>query len=164
MAGPDDLSLWWSERRIADRNRLRDEALEDLEFERNDWVPWLNQQGLGFASGAVNPFGVTGWGARGLSHMGVLAPNTGRNVQDTLNRWDDEAPVAATLGTFMVPGFGLLRLAVRAGQLTRREAVEMLPYLAGMGTGVGNLRNVLSRRDERNEQERRAREYGAAGY
>ena len=160
MPGP--LSDAW----IARRNQQRGEALEDLEFERNDWRPWLGQQARGAVAGVVNPFGLTGWGARGLSYLapGVLSAETARGFQNTLNRWDEEAPVASTIASFMVPGAGWLRGMVRAGQLTRREAAEMLPYIAGMGTGVGNVRYVLSREDERRENERRAREYGAAGY
>ena len=138
---------------------LRDQALLELQEEMNR--RWAMDQGRGAVAGVVNPFGLTGWGARGLSYVApwMLSPDTARGFQGTLNRWDRNAPVASSLSTFMVPGYGASRLL----GLTGREAWRAMPHLSGMGAGVGNLRSVFMRDRELTDEER-GRDYGAAGY
>ena len=134
----------------------RHEALVDLENE----LRWRTaaDQGRGAVAGIVNPFGLTGWGARGLSHVApwMLSPDTARGFQGTLSRWDQNAPIASSLSTFMVPGYGMSRLLGGTG----REAFAALGL---MGNGMGNMRAPFMGDRELTDVER-GREYGAAGY
>ena len=147
---------------IAERNRLRGDALEDLEEERG--VPaWLGRQARGFSAGLVDPFGLSGWGLRGVSHLApnYLFPENARMIQDALSRAGDEAPTAHTMGSTVGPGYGIGRTALT---FTAREAAGAIPYMWGMTVPVRNFFDIVTGADDRREETRRAREYGAAGY
>lgn len=151
---------WLAEarRRAAER-----EELLQREYGEPDAASWAGTQGRGFAAGVLNPFGLTGWGARGLAAFapGVLSPETAHGFQDTMRRWDQDAPYASAIGSALLPGAGWLRAGMK---LTSRETAEALPYLLGISGSGRMVYDILSGDDDRREERRSARDYGNAGY
>src|SRR5688572_28396005 len=90
---------------MADFLRGRDQALEDLAWERTPEA-WLSQQGKGAVSGLLNPFnlpqGGFGWLAKGTRAEPIMPLLFG-----ALNRWRDDAPYANTFGSLAAGGRGM---------------------------------------------------------
>lgn len=96
----------------------------------------LMRHARGFGAGFVDPFGLTGYGARGLAHVapGALSPETAQWVAEWLAKARAGSPVASAMGGMLIPGFG----AGRALGLTAKEALSAgwLGNWAALG-GVG---------------------------
>lgn len=160
---PDDpqyeSAAWLAEarRRAADREAYLLEQYGQPE------ASWVGQQARGFAAGVLNPFGLTGWGARGLAAVapGVLSREAATRFQDRMHEWDADAPYASAAGSVLLPGAGWLRLGLR---MTGRETMGALPHLLGLTGSSRMVYEVLTGGDDAREERRRARDYGNAGY
>lgn len=146
----------------------RDQALADMEWDRSA-EGWLAKQARGFGAGAINPFGLTGWGARGLAYVApnVLSPETAVRFQEGLNRADADAPYMSAVGAMAAPGYAWLRSPARmpfGAGMTNTEALGAMPYLLGAVGAARVLWDIMKNPEERRNEMQRAREYGAAGY
>ncbi len=91
-----------------------------------------------FGAGLIDPAGLTGWAARGASHMapGMLSPETAKGFQDTMQRARAGSYIASGAGSMLVPGLGF---AGTVGRMTLPELARGAPLLAALGGQVGNL-------------------------
>ena len=90
-----------------------------------------------FGAGLVDPMGLSGYAARGVSHLApqMLSPEAARSFSDRMSGYRDESPVAAGMASTLIPGMGALRLAGATAQGLRRAA----PLLMGVGGSGGAL-------------------------
>jgi hypothetical protein len=115
------------------------------EFDRPESLGLLTPYARAFGAGLVDPMGIPSW----LAHKLSKAPEDGRMSNSewykrTMQDARDESPIAAGVGSSVLPallGGGVLR---GIGELTARESMEMIPYALQIGGGLGGARGVVS--------------------
>jgi hypothetical protein len=155
MAMPDDLRMWWasppgyvgSDPRDEGYAGSRQGALDDWEW-RNGWATWPLRGAKGFGAGLVNP----------LWMLAKPASERAKALKGELDRWQDEAPVASTMGNLTMPGFGIGRMLSEG-----EHAAQFVPAVVYPGSPF--FSHIWDAFHDRNRDiEQKSRDYGAAGY
>ena len=115
------------------------------EFDRPEALGSLTPHLRAFGAGVVDPMGLPSWFMEYLSRHGRLSLNqeTADWYRRRMQEARDESPMAAGLGSAVVPalagGAGLVGL----GELTGAEFLSGLPHALGIGGAMGGMRSAL---------------------
>lgn len=103
----------------------------------------MARHAFAFGHGLINPLGITGYAARGAAHMAPdqISPLAARRFADDSADAQAASPVAAGLGTLLVPG----GIGGRALGLTTREVLSpgWLGNLAVLGGAGGSIYDAV---------------------
>jgi hypothetical protein len=109
------------------------------EYDRTAPLGPLQPHAEAFGAGVIDPMGIPSWAANKLMN----SPNA-----DWYQRWAqekrDQSPVAAGMGSSVLPGILGLGALRGVGELTTREALQGFPFATQLGLVLGGARNSVS--------------------
>ena len=120
------------------------ETYDRVRGELRDENP-LAPHAAAFGAGLIDPMGLAGYAGRGVASVKPewLDPIKARWFADYMQEQRNRSPIAAGVGSSVLPfmlGGGVAR---GVGELTTREFFEGLPLFMQLGAGVGGLKGSV---------------------